>query len=149
MVEISSDPALERLGGEGVPSMTDSDALLSEVTASLGGPCSATYRFQLGPALGFEEVRALVPYLEALGITDVYLSPCFRCGPGSSHGYDVLSRHAWPPSRAAARLLDFTRQLIRLRLDHPVSAAASSSKAVAFTARPSRIARGSVPTARR
>jgi len=51
---------------------------------------SATYRLQLGPGLRFPDVRALVPYLDALGVTDLYLSPIFRARPGSTHGYDVI-----------------------------------------------------------
>ncbi|HEV8226396.1 MAG TPA: hypothetical protein VGQ74_05305, partial [Methylomirabilota bacterium] len=60
----------------------DAKSLLAEAMARLGRPRSATYRFQLGSALGFDQVAALVPYLEALGVTDAYLSPCFKCGPG-------------------------------------------------------------------
>src|SRR5262249_10184652 len=49
----------------------------------------ATYRLQLGPELGFDDVRALLPYLQALGIETVYLSPAFQARTGSTHGYDV------------------------------------------------------------
>jgi (1->4)-alpha-D-glucan 1-alpha-D-glucosylmutase len=49
----------------------------------------STYRLQLGPDLGFDDVRALLPYLQALGIGDVYLSPAFQARTGSTHGYDV------------------------------------------------------------
>ncbi|MFU8857570.1 MAG: alpha-amylase family glycosyl hydrolase, partial [Deferrisomatales bacterium] len=51
---------------------------------------SATYRLQLRPGFGFSEVADLLEYLQALGITDLYLSPIFRARPGSAHGYDVL-----------------------------------------------------------
>lgn len=50
----------------------------------------ATYRLQLGPQLGFEEVRALVPYLRDLGISHLYLSPSLQARSGSTHGYDVV-----------------------------------------------------------
>ncbi len=50
----------------------------------------ATYRLQLGPSLSLDDARDLVPYLAALGISHVYLSPCWRSRPGSTHGYDVL-----------------------------------------------------------
>ena len=33
----------------------------------------------------------MVPYLHALGITDLYLSPVLAAAPGSSHGYDVVA----------------------------------------------------------
>jgi (1->4)-alpha-D-glucan 1-alpha-D-glucosylmutase len=50
----------------------------------------ATYRVQLGPAMTFEHVRALVPYLKELGVSHVYLSPSFQAQAGSTHGYDVV-----------------------------------------------------------
>jgi len=50
----------------------------------------ATYRLQLGPELGFDEARELVPYLRDLGVSHLYLSPSLQARPGSSHGYDVV-----------------------------------------------------------
>jgi len=49
-----------------------------------------TYRLQLGPNLNFAHVRELVPYLEELGVSHVYLSPSFQAREGSTHGYDVI-----------------------------------------------------------
>ncbi len=49
----------------------------------------ATYRLQLGDGLGFSEARTLVPYLQELGVSHLYLSPSFQARPGSTHGYDV------------------------------------------------------------
>jgi maltooligosyltrehalose synthase len=53
--------------------MTDTHAMFAEAVAQLGRPRTATYRFQLGQALGFDHVTGLAPYLEALGVTDAYL----------------------------------------------------------------------------
>jgi (1->4)-alpha-D-glucan 1-alpha-D-glucosylmutase len=50
----------------------------------------ATYRLQLGPHLSFAEAEGLVPYLADLGVSHLYLSPCFESRPGSEHGYDVV-----------------------------------------------------------
>jgi (1->4)-alpha-D-glucan 1-alpha-D-glucosylmutase len=50
----------------------------------------ATYRLQLGPRLGFREARALMPYLQELGISHLYLSPSLQARAGSTHGYDVV-----------------------------------------------------------
>jgi hypothetical protein len=56
-----------------------------------GGPeLRCTYRLRLGPSLGFEHARGLVPYLEDLGVSNVYLSPSFPAREGSTHGYDVI-----------------------------------------------------------
>jgi isoamylase len=46
-----------------------------------------------------------------------------RTQRGNNNAYcqdNEISWFAWPPTGTAARLLDFTRRLIRLRLDHPV-----------------------------
>lgn len=51
---------------------------------------SSTYRVQLTPAFDFDAARSIVPYLERLGISDLYLSPIFAARPGSTHGYDVV-----------------------------------------------------------
>jgi (1->4)-alpha-D-glucan 1-alpha-D-glucosylmutase len=48
-----------------------------------------TYRFQFHRRFRFEDARALVPYLKALGVTDLYASPLLQARKGSSHGYDV------------------------------------------------------------
>jgi (1->4)-alpha-D-glucan 1-alpha-D-glucosylmutase len=50
----------------------------------------AAYRLQLGPGLGFDDVRALVPYLRDLGVSHLYLSPTLQARSGSTHGYDVV-----------------------------------------------------------
>ncbi|HXV64158.1 MAG TPA: malto-oligosyltrehalose synthase [Vicinamibacteria bacterium] len=50
----------------------------------------ATYRLQLGPELGFDDVVTVIPYLKQLGVSHVYLSPYLQAAPGSTHGYDVV-----------------------------------------------------------
>ncbi len=50
---------------------------------------AATYRIQFHLGFRFPDARDLVPYLDALGITDLYASPRFKARKGSSHGYDV------------------------------------------------------------
>ena len=49
----------------------------------------STYRLQFNPNFGFDDARALVPYLQLLGITDLYASPLTQARPQSTHGYDV------------------------------------------------------------
>jgi (1->4)-alpha-D-glucan 1-alpha-D-glucosylmutase len=51
---------------------------------------TSTYRLQFGPGFGFDQARALVPYLRALGVGDLYASPLLAARPGSRHGYDVV-----------------------------------------------------------
>ena len=84
----------------------DIDDLLGRASATLRPPRTATYRLQLGPTLGFGQVAALAPYLAHLGASDVYLSPCFKCGPGSTHGYDVTDHNAFNPEVGSADAFD-------------------------------------------
>ncbi|MGZ3418699.1 MAG: malto-oligosyltrehalose synthase [Polyangiales bacterium] len=58
---------------------------------------TATYRLQLRAGFGFKEALAIVPYLDALGVTDVYTSPFLRAKPGSQHGYDVVDHSMLNP----------------------------------------------------
>lgn len=50
----------------------------------------ATYRLQLNRTFTFQDATQLIPYLDDLGVTDLYCSPYFRAVPGSLHGYDVV-----------------------------------------------------------
>jgi (1->4)-alpha-D-glucan 1-alpha-D-glucosylmutase len=50
---------------------------------------SATYRLQLSKDFRFADVRGILDYLHALGISDLYLSPILASRKGSGHGYDV------------------------------------------------------------
>ncbi|MGQ9711948.1 MAG: malto-oligosyltrehalose synthase [Desulfotomaculales bacterium] len=49
----------------------------------------ATYRLQFNREFGLADACTLVPYLDALGITDIYASPLLQARRGSTHGYDV------------------------------------------------------------
>lgn len=53
-------------------------------------PLRCTYRLQLSAAFDFAAARGIVPYLAALGVSHLYLSPIWAARPGSSHGYDVV-----------------------------------------------------------
>lgn len=57
----------------------------------------ATYRVQLHAGFGFAQTAALLPYLDALGISHLYVSPLLRARPGSLHGYDVVDHGALNP----------------------------------------------------
>ena len=51
---------------------------------------TATYRVQLNKEFRFEHARALLPFLEKMGVSHLYASPIFGARPGSMHGYDVV-----------------------------------------------------------
>ena len=50
---------------------------------------TATYRLQLNGAFTLHDARSRVPYLKALGVSHLYLSPVLAARAGSTHGYDV------------------------------------------------------------
>lgn len=51
---------------------------------------TATYRLQLQPDFTFRAAEKVVPYLAALGVSHLHLSPVLEAVPGSTHGYDVV-----------------------------------------------------------
>lgn len=57
---------------------------------------TATYRIQLGDDFGFAEAAALLPYLVALGVDTLYLSPVFASAGGG--GYHVTDPTRLDPS---------------------------------------------------
>ncbi|MBE1533736.1 malto-oligosyltrehalose synthase [Actinomadura algeriensis] len=76
------------------PDPTEDD-MAEEIPADgPAAPPSGTYRVQLRGTpeerFGFAEAAALAPYLAALGVSHVYLSPVLQAVPGSAHGYDVV-----------------------------------------------------------
>jgi (1->4)-alpha-D-glucan 1-alpha-D-glucosylmutase len=58
---------------------------------------TATYRVQLNARFRFADALTIVPYLHALGISDLYTSPFLRAQPGSVHGYDVTDHRQLNP----------------------------------------------------
>ncbi|EHK81292.1 malto-oligosyltrehalose synthase [Rhodococcus pyridinivorans] len=54
-------------------------------------PVLSTYRLQMrGDECTFADAVALLDYLDALGVSHVYLSPVLSATIGSTHGYDVV-----------------------------------------------------------
>jgi (1->4)-alpha-D-glucan 1-alpha-D-glucosylmutase len=56
-----------------------------------------TYRVQFHKGCTFEQVTRAIPYLHALGVSDLYSSPYLRARPGSTHGYDIVDHGAVNP----------------------------------------------------
>jgi (1->4)-alpha-D-glucan 1-alpha-D-glucosylmutase len=50
----------------------------------------ATYRLQFNTRFTFRDARAIVGYLQTLGVSDCYASSYLRAVPGSGHGYDMV-----------------------------------------------------------
>jgi len=66
----------------------------------------ATYRLQLNRDFTFAHATELVPYLAALGVSHVYLSPYFKARTGSTHGYDIVDHNALNPEIGSRAELD-------------------------------------------
>jgi len=58
---------------------------------------AATYRVQFNRDFTFRDAQALVDYLNELGVTDIYASPCFKACSGSRHGYDICDPTQFNP----------------------------------------------------
>jgi len=54
---------------------------------------TCTYRLQFNRWFTFSQAREIVPYLHALGVSDVYASPYFHASPDSLHGYDIADHN--------------------------------------------------------
>ncbi len=65
----------------------------------------STYRLQITKDWDLQDAAALVPYLQALGIDWVYLSPVLAAEPGSEHGYDVVDHGKVDDSRGGDHAL--------------------------------------------
>ncbi|HEX7630304.1 MAG TPA: alpha-amylase family glycosyl hydrolase, partial [Candidatus Methylomirabilis sp.] len=66
----------------------------------------ATYRLQFHRGFTFDDACRLVPYLAALGITDVYASSYLTARPGSAHGYDVCDHGTLNPELGTPEAYD-------------------------------------------
>lgn len=81
------------------------EALLERLRTALAAAPSrpaSTYRLQLHAGFGFDDAAAIVPYLDALGVSDLYLSPVLAAVPGSTHGYDVVDHGRLNPELGGA-----------------------------------------------
>jgi (1->4)-alpha-D-glucan 1-alpha-D-glucosylmutase len=76
---------------------------------------SATYRLQFNKNFTFRDATALVDYLDALGITDIYASPILAARPGSMHGYDVVDHSRLNPELGTESDLDALAAALKSR----------------------------------
>ncbi|MFG3225066.1 malto-oligosyltrehalose synthase [Kitasatospora sp. NPDC048194] len=51
---------------------------------------TSSYRLQLQPGFTLRDATGAVPYLAALGVSHLHLSPLLEATPGSTHGYDTV-----------------------------------------------------------
>jgi (1->4)-alpha-D-glucan 1-alpha-D-glucosylmutase len=75
----------------------DLDQLLDDLFQQFQVP-RATYRLQFNPSFTFQDAQAIVPYLNRLGISEVYTSPLYKPRAGSTHGYDTVDYNTFNPA---------------------------------------------------
>src|SRR5436190_11847696 len=59
---------------------------------------TCTYRLQFNRRFTFTQAHEIVPYLHAVGVSDVYASPYFQASPESLHGYDITDHNKLNPA---------------------------------------------------
>jgi len=75
----------------------------------------ATYRLQFNRNFTFRDARELIPYLDALGISDCYASPVLQACTGSNHGYDICDHSRLNPELGGERDFDAFSAALRER----------------------------------
>jgi (1->4)-alpha-D-glucan 1-alpha-D-glucosylmutase len=73
----------------------------------------ATYRVQMNHNFRFTDAAAIIPYLNELGITDLYSSPYFAARPGSLHGYDITDPTRFNPEIGTAEDYDLLTNTLK------------------------------------
>ena len=76
---------------------------------------ACTYRLQFNKDFNFRQATALVGYLDALGVTDLYASPFLMARPGSMHGYDVVDHSRLNPEIGTESDFDALAASLRAR----------------------------------
>src|SRR5690606_8985176 len=66
----------------------------------------ATYRVQLRRDFNFQDLGAILPYLNQLGVSHCYCSPYLKSRPGSAHGYDIVDHQQLNPEIGTRADLD-------------------------------------------
>lgn len=74
---------------------------------------TCTYRLQFNRQFTFAQAREIVPYLCALGVSDVYASPYFQARADSMHGYDIIDHNKL--NAAIGSREDYDALMIELR----------------------------------
>ncbi len=100
------------------PEQTSPDVvngILTEVEGQLRAARlpAATYRIQFNHQCSFREIEGIVPYLSALGISDLYASPFLEARPGSPHGYDIVNHGNVNPEIGTINELRSLRSALR------------------------------------
>lgn len=75
----------------------------------------STYRLQLQRTFGFADALRALPYLERLGVGDLYCSPILTARSGSTHGYDIVDHRRISEELGGSAGFDALSQALRER----------------------------------
>jgi len=78
-------------------------------------PPVSTYRLQFNKGFTLDQAADLAPFLDDLGITDIYASPILKATPGSMHGYDICDHSKINPEIGGSEALDRLSAELRSR----------------------------------
>ncbi|MDG4560173.1 MAG: malto-oligosyltrehalose synthase [Candidatus Competibacter sp.] len=73
----------------------------------------ATYRLQFTPDFDFNAAMTIAPYLDDLGVSDLYASPILRPRHGSQHGYDVVDSRLINPELGGLERFEMLVQVLK------------------------------------
>jgi (1->4)-alpha-D-glucan 1-alpha-D-glucosylmutase len=76
---------------------------------------ASTYRLQLNKEFTLRDAAAILPYLQRLGITDLYVSPILMAAPGSFHGYDICNHSVVNPELGGEEGLEELAHALKAR----------------------------------
>lgn len=74
---------------------------------------TSTYRLQLHAGFTLRDAAHVVPYLGALGVGAVYLSPITTAVPGSRHGYDVCNPEEINPELGGGEAMEHLGRVLK------------------------------------
>lgn len=75
----------------------------------------STYRLQFNRDFTLDDAAALVPWLDALGVSHLYASPLLKARPGSAHGYDIVEHGRLNPELGGEAAFERLSEALRVR----------------------------------
>ncbi|MBX3589628.1 MAG: malto-oligosyltrehalose synthase [Burkholderiaceae bacterium] len=113
--ELAADPAGARLARALAAERESPRSTQAAGRVTLARIPRSTYRLQLNREFGLRESLRVLPYLDRLGVGDLYCSPVLRARPGSSHGYDIVDHRSINPELGGEAAFDALSAALRER----------------------------------
>src|SRR5690606_18142107 len=111
--ELADDPAAARLARALAAERESPRSAQAAGRVSQARIPRSTYRLQLNRDFGLHDSLRVLPYLDRLGVGDLYCSPVLRARPGSSHGYDIVDHRSINPELGGEAAFDALSAALR------------------------------------